>query len=516
MSILDTFFVVFESDTSKLDKGMDDAKKSSDGLKVSLSETDKAAGDTVESVKNLIGSLGGFIAAGMTLASVVSGIKEAADFSDALGKMSDSLGVNIKDVSAWGEAVSMSGGSAAGFQGTLKSMTNDLQQVALTGQSQMMPFLARLGIGMFDTHGKIKNVTDLLPELASKFEGMSKAQSMTMGKKLGLDEGTIMLLQQGRAEVDKQVASMKALDGVTKENAKVSADFHNSTSKISFAMRGLFLEIGTALLPALTWLNEAFTSIIMFLQNHKDFAIGLFTAIGTAITVFLLPPLISAGIAAAVAMAPFLLIGAIVAGVAAVFALLYDDVMNFIEGNDSLIGQISQKYPIVGEIVHAIVDTIKELWKISTEVFGGMAEIIMHPLQALQKIEDAFKSAGNSISQIWGKVIDEIKSSFNFVDAGIDKVKNGFSAVKSFFGIGDDTTKNAKKTIDGANSVPLNNITSSAISNMAQTKSTNVTVGKVEVHTQATDAEGISKHVGATLQDQIKTAVTNFDDGIHA
>lgn len=45
----------------------------------------------------------------------------------------------------------------------------------------------------------------VLPELAESFEKLSKQESAALGQKLGLDQGTIMLLRRGRREVEDQI-----------------------------------------------------------------------------------------------------------------------------------------------------------------------------------------------------------------------------------------------------------------------------------------------------------------------
>lgn len=48
------------------------------------------------------------------------------------------------------------------------------------------------------------------------------------------------------------------------------------------------------------------------------------------------------------------------------------------------------------------------------------------------------------------------------------------------------------------------------------TRTYNVTVSKIDVITQATDAEGISQGLGSALEAQMRSAVDNFDDGVRA
>jgi hypothetical protein len=74
-----------------------------------------------------------------------------------------------------------------------------------------------------------------------------------------------------------------------------------------------------------------------------------------------------------------------------------------------------------------------------------------------------------------------------------------------------------KSALGQASGAALGAQTSNSISNTTKGgKNTSVQVGKVEVHTQATDAQGISKAIGGTMQTQMRQAVNNFDDGVLA
>ena len=543
MSILDTFFIMFDGDTTKLDKSLKKANKTADEATKNLRTTDTVASSVGESFKELIGSMGAAVVAGLSVAGVIKGVSDAANFTDQLGKLSDAYGLNIKTMSAWGDAVAMSGGTAQGFQSSITSLSNDFQQLALTGQSSAMPFLARLGISMYDTQGHIKKVTSILPELAEKFKGMSTSKSMAIGKKLGLDSGTIMLLQQGKTAVLKQVEAMKKLDGVSKESALNSARFHNATAKLGFAMRGLFIEIGNEVLPALTWFNKILTKVVTFVRDNKVIMTGVFIALGAAITMYALPAMISLAASTIAAAAPFLIIIALVAAVGAVFALVYDDIMNFIEGNNSLIGTFINKYPKIGKVLKAVGNSFKELWEIIKAIFGFIIDAIESPIKTLENLEKKLDDIGKKIKKYTTGIGHTVVAGAKHLGSeALTGAKHLGSKVMSFFGFGGEKKKainhddwyvkweenhqglqpgpahrpkntidTAKKTLAGANSYPLNNSTMNSTSN---DNKTTVAINSIEIHTQAKNAQDISKDIHTALKQHIGAAINNYNDGV--
>ena len=65
-----------------------------------------------------------------------------------------------------------------------------------------------------------------------------------------------------------------------------------------------------------------------------------------------------------------------------------------------------------------------------------------------------------------------------------------------------------------ANPLASQTAASVATRGATSTRQTTVNVGKVEVQTQATDANGIAKSVGPALQSEMRRTAQDFDDGI--
>lgn len=530
MAVLDTFFLMFDADASGLNDGVNEAKKNTDKLTDAVDKTDKKAGKLGESFGHMLATAGGAMAALLSVSSMMNGITAAVDYADKLNDVSDALGVNIESLDAWGRAVQFSGGTAEGFQSTLSNLSADFAMIATKGTSRTLPFFKELGINLKDAHGNMREVMDVLPDLADKFEKMSKQESIGMGRKLGLDEGTIMLLQRGRREVDEMVKKQKELGVTTKEQAELAGDYNDALDLMSMSFRSMFMSVGQSVIPAFKWIAEAITSVVSFFRKHSDFMTGLFIALGAAIMTFLLPPLISAAGAAIAAFAPFLLMGAIIAGVAMAFALLYDDVMNFIDGNDSLIGDLAAKYPFVQNLIDGISEAFKTMKEVAVEVWGLLGDLID---LAGVKIQAFWDGIGSGVSwfqetfpmlfsiiemfgEVFGKVFDGVLDMFFSL---VDSIGSGLKEVLGAVGIEFSTEgiKNARSQVQAAAGHPLNNVTSNAISNSkTANQSSNVTVGKIEVKTKATDAEGIARAVGGSMQSQLKKATSNHDDGILA
>jgi len=512
MSILDTFVIMFDSDASKVKEGADKAKKSTKDLEKELSASDKMAGKVGSSflgmAKSAAGALAGIVAVGSIFGSMGSWMDEA----DRAGKVADSIGAGVQDVVAWGHAAKLSGGSIEGLQGSLKALNVGITEVATTGTGGMLPYLNRLGIGIRKADGAVKSSIDLLPELAKSFEKLSKTESAGLGAKMGLDEGTVMLLQQGGKAVDELVARQKRLSSITKEAAAASAAFHDALDDSVMSGKAMIGSIGMFFLPALTGLFNGLANLGIFVREHKTVVSSFLLAIVGILGAMYIPAMLSAAAATIVAFAPFILLGAAIGALSAAFALLFEDIEAFMNGSNSMIGEVSKKWPIVGEIVKGWVHWLTTLKDIAVAVFGLLVDLIMEPTKA------------------WDNFTAAIVKSMAPIRGALDLVSKAVDKTKSFFGFGPDeeesddnvTMRETKKAIEigqasiaMASSTPIASQTSNSIINGGRAGNTNsVKIDNVTVQTQATDANGIARDIGSNLESQMRQAASNFDDGV--
>lgn len=544
MSVLDSFFILFESDASKLDKGLDDTRRKAKEATKDVTKLDDAAGRLGGSLAGAFAQLAGAALASLSLAAMSGAMMDAVGQADALNESTTRLGLNIETVSAWGDLIKKNGGSVDGFVGSIESLNKQLSMMEVTGKSKAAPFLKELGIDLDNAANKGKNAMDFLPDIADAFEGMDKQKSVAIGQKLGLDQATIMTLQSGRREVEALLAKEKELGVITQKQADLADAFGDQLDDTRHAFRSLWLVVSESVLPALTWVGEKFQKLAVFMREHSDFIVGLMIALGAAITAFALPPLLSMAAAAVVAFAPFLVAGAIVTALGVAFALLYDDVMNFIDGNDSLIGQMLEAYPMIGDLVQGLVDVIKTLGDAVAWVFGTFIDVVQilggaigYVLTTLGEITGAtravgavvgalrtvFTAFGEVVGDVWDGVWQRVSRVFDLIRAGVALVRGVAGAIsgalgdaKGAMGIGGPTAAGieaGRAQLAAASTSPLTTQTSNSIAN-SRGGDRNVTVQQVTVQTAATDAAGISKSIGGALGAQMRQASANYDDGV--
>lgn len=530
MALLDTLLLVFKADTSQADAGLDSARKKSDELIDSIRDADAAAGKAGASLKAMAaGALGG-LAAAFSVSAAISGAFARADNIRAIEQTSDAIGAAIENVDAFGKAAEAMGGDAQGARDSLTDMAEKMGEAMSDVESGAAKAFKSLGISLKSADGSTKDAISGMLDLASAVEGLDRSAAVFKIKELGItDNRTVEMILKGRQELERMLRVQKEQGVVTKEAAENARKLTEATGSLKNMISSAGASFLDSIIPALTKVIEWLGKGVSWMQDNKDFVIGFFGSIAAVVTALYLPAMASAAIATLAATWPLLLIGAAISAAAAAFALIYDDVMNFVEGNDSFIGQVFEKYPMVEKIVMTLVDAFRQMWQILITgaqqvgdfVIAGFQQVIAGIKAAIDYLSEAygaitgfvdsslasFHSLSDGISAIFAFIVETVKGSLSFVTAGIDKIKSGVSGVSGFFGFGDSSSamQSASQQIGAASSAPSNGVSSSAISNMANSSSeTNVQVGQVVVQTQATDAQGISRDVGSELQSQLK------------
>jgi len=457
MSAIETFYLLFKSDTG-------DSQKKITELNSSLKKTEQISNSIDSKAKGLLSNIARAAVAAVSVGAIVVAIKSAAQYAEHIRKTSVALRVGEKDLDAWGAAVTRNGGSAQGLESSISAINTRLAQVGRYGAS----------------------ATNELLKLSSRFERMSNMRSMSLGKSMGLDEGTIMLLQKGRKTVEELLAKQKEYSVLTHKDTEIVKKFNEQFFDLKRAFTAAFVGANATILPALTYIARGFEKVFNFLLKHKPLIEGVMIAIGAAIAVFLIPPLVTAAVSMTLLNAPLYALIAIVATVGAVFALAYDDIKTFIAGGDSLYGRIVTKFPIIHKVIKGIGDSVKHmkdvfLWSIET-----VNSSIMKIINTLLKAKDALKS--------W---------------LGLSKD----TAVNSTIDI-----KKAQDTLKLVGSSPLSSQSSASISNVTRSsnRSTSVTTGDITIQTQATNSDEIAKHFNRSLKEQISQATNNYSDGVVA
>jgi len=350
MSVLESFFFVFDADASRLRSGVDSATQSSDGLERSLQAADGTAEKLGSNFNDMAKAASGVLASVISLVAIKKLTLDTTDNTYAVYQQAHAMAMNVETLSQWQQAVVMSGGTAEGLTSTLENLQHKFVEMARYGGiSNGDTFMFKeLGLSAKQMHDSIKDPTIALRQLAETVGtlGLNRTQLNFLGK-IGIDQGTLNLISEGRRKLDELIAEQKEYGFITKAQAADTIKYELATKRLGIAYESLSRDVTSKLLPTMTWLQEKVESMILFFHKNEQVATAFFTGLAVAAGSALLM-VAGAGIVAA---APFLLLGAAI-------ALVIDDFQAYRNGQDSLIGEAMTKWPILGQVVRSSAEII--------------------------------------------------------------------------------------------------------------------------------------------------------------
>lgn len=168
-----------------------------------------------------------------------------------LSRLATNLGTSADSLHKWGQAVKQSGGTAAGFEGTIRSLSAEITAWKTGGTAgSMLQGLQALGVGLTDTQGKAKSLETLLLDMGEAVQrrAPNRADQANLLASWGLDEGTINLVLQKRKDVEAIIAKQPGMDN---EAAKKAQDINERWLALVEQVRGKFRELAIQHFPAI-------------------------------------------------------------------------------------------------------------------------------------------------------------------------------------------------------------------------------------------------------------------------
>lgn len=235
--------VVLGADTAILEKGLKNAQSRLSAFSGHV----KIAGAVIAGA--LAGVVGG----------VAAGVKQTIDEADKLGKMSQSIGVPVEELSKLKHAADLSGVSLDTLSKGVGRLNRNIVEGA-QGLSTPIRAFEALGISIRNTDGSLKTVSQALPEIADRFSRMrdgpeKTALAMQLLGRAGAE--LIPLLNGGRAGLEEMMREAEALGIVIDtKTAKAAEAFNDNLTRLARVKDGIITQITARMVPALQQLSQ--------------------------------------------------------------------------------------------------------------------------------------------------------------------------------------------------------------------------------------------------------------------
>lgn len=511
-----------------------------------LRDSDAAWQSAFDNVAALAEKSLNFAGISTTITGLISDATARAAEIESIDKLGREINITTQDVDAFSGSVAALGGTRSAAQADLSAMA---KAFGFAGDSM-----------------------EKVLQTADKVQGMSFGEAKKTLGGLGVeDNGTIELLMKGREELSRMMETQKDYGGITRESIEQSISFNNAMLSLEQSAGLLKNSLMGMLIPALAQGLDWLEKIVVFAKENKNFVTGFFIAVAAVVTGKYVHAMKLAQISTWTAMLPVM---AVVAGIlllTAVFALVYDDIMNFIDGNDSMIGRILDSYPGLKAVILTVWEAFVVLFDFIMSVIGVVADIVVAAYNTMNtalnefidwltasiqgvmvwgaEFEAVFDTVSDAVVGIFTWLWEQIEEILGWISKGMDLVKEGWSTVKGWVGMGDSaeieqnvnrtvTTKgkleysipetpplSEEETLKLAGQItghvttlaanPMASLTSGTISNQsAVSNENNVSVGEIRIVAKDGDPQTIAADIVEVLRQHIENMGHEYNSGM--
>lgn len=416
---LQEFFVSlgFEVDTAKINEFEQQTAKLRDGLlKVGTIMTGTAAG------------------VGAMVLKVAEGMDDIGDFADIIG-------MGAREVDALGKVAKQNDSSFEAMKSTLQGVAQVTGEAAM-GIGRGAAIFETLGLAAKDAEGKTKGAGSMLAEIADRMKDMAEGDRLALASKLHIDPSLIPLLSKGSKAFMELKESAEAANPLTEEQYKQADEIVKLWGKATASATGYTKLLAVKLFPVMkdilttyndwvssvkkggggliadafktasafaetlwNWIGRVARGVKSAFSELKEFKAVTWAA-GSAVAALIayqagifFTTLGGAVMTAARALFTFNASAALpvilVGGLVIAIGLLIDELVNFYEGNETIIGQLSEEFPgaIYGawaalatlgagfialkwKAITSIVQMVAYQWWLFTHAQGGIAKML--------------------------------------------------------------------------------------------------------------------------------------------
>lgn len=254
-TVIDSLIVALNLDVSKFSKNqkgaISDLKKMEGEATRTAKEMEARGKQAAEFFSKIRTQAVGFLAMFAGASGIKSFVSNVNAADTSTGYLAKNLGMTADQLSAWEAVAERTGGSAAGMASSMRALSADLANFALTGQSSVIPAARAMGIALADEHQKARPIADIYREISNHFQKMTAAEAQARGREWLMDEGTVNVLMQGGDALERQLALQERIGHATEKDTEAAMKLHTAWTGLSQATEDLGRKMQTDATPGL-------------------------------------------------------------------------------------------------------------------------------------------------------------------------------------------------------------------------------------------------------------------------
>lgn len=420
-TIIDALVITLGLDASDYQKNSQKFKKDTQSLtdeqKKQLDKVERQAKQALNAVASVQKGIIGMFAAVAGATGITQFLSQVNQAEAALGRLSSHTGQSTQDLQKWGNMAALVGGSAEDMQAGMSNLQQQLTDLKYKGEmGGTVTFLAQMGVAVANTNGEMRKQSDIMLDLSDRAKGMKKEDFYNLASSSGMTDSQIDVIMKGRTELEKMLIAQEENALVTKEQAEEARKLQAEWELMKQSIFSAGVRILHDLMPIIQAVAEGLRTFFNFLQKHRGFIYGFFTALA----IVMLPVLITT----TAIVAQFLFMAAPIIAISAAIGLLIDDFITWKEGGESLFGTFYDWFDKLIDKVTGFGDLLRAIF---TGDWDKVQDIVKAKL--IQPIENAHQNAVDYTSDKIEKTANALAKIDQKAAKATQSIKNNVEAV---------------------------------------------------------------------------------------
>lgn len=243
------------------------------GLKSGLTDAEKTVSAKADAISASVGRIGAAFAGLGVVAALKNMTLEAINTADAFDEMSEKTGVGVEKLSSLAYAAKINGATVDDLGTAIRALSNRMAE-SVDPASQAAQMFKGLGVSTQDAIGSLRNVDDVMMDLAGVFSSMEdgaakSALAMDIFSRSGMS--MIPVLNKGKDGLhDLRIEAERMGAVISTDMAKQSAAFNENIDRLATLSGTLGKTIANALVPELNKLINEFLNGIKYANGFWD------------------------------------------------------------------------------------------------------------------------------------------------------------------------------------------------------------------------------------------------------
>jgi hypothetical protein len=192
-------------------------------------------------------------------------INDMSTLDAGVGRAALTFNMSARELSTWEGAAAQAGAKAGEMRGTIGGLTQDMNRFLLTGQGTLASVLRPLGVDMFDANKNLKDAGTLILDIVGALDraGLDPARRAAFLSMLpGMSEGSLNLMMKSRRELEEYLRLSRELGSTTADSAQKAQEYERAVANLDRAFTNLGRTIATSVFPALAGLANVWTDTL--------------------------------------------------------------------------------------------------------------------------------------------------------------------------------------------------------------------------------------------------------------